>query len=378
MNSASHTLKETAEMLRKVPGDQRLGLLSHIQELQSTFKNFDTLSIYQRLNWELFGQYNSPDGQEPSLRQSLNTFNYKKHIETSKALSITKGIPIDRLARGFRLKAHHPDRLPAEYELPALGLVDGHLIIQGEVQLRSSYDSQKRHLRWTRELKQINLFEHGVFEICSRAIAGKGVIYISPEAEAEVAHIQDEVHPFEAKACSLDKTTRSVEIMTEDEDEWEAYGQWQVTIDRTVWPPDTERTEPDDPIDGGILEDGYWATQVEVPSVNLLLIEQLRNQINEKFGQQLGSFYDVTSKMKDGEQTFSVEFKRASLLPFVSDSGLDVKKTFNVGFKSDLDIDVTLPSLFQQMTFTMDVFYENFTGYLYEYDPTKRGYKGNR
>ncbi|KAB8291299.1 hypothetical protein EYC80_009985 [Monilinia laxa] len=378
MNAPGHTLQETAQMLRKVPGAQRLGLLSNIQELRSTFEKFDTLAIYQRLNWELFGQYNSPDGQEPSVRKSLNTFNYTEHIKTSKALSVTKGTPIDRLARGFRLKPHNPERLPAGYELPALSLVDGHLVIQGEVQLRSTYDPRKRHLRWTRELKQTKLFEHGVLEICSRAIAGKGVIYISPEAEAQDAHTEDEVHPFEAKACSLDKTTRSVAITSKDEAEWEAFGQWQVTLDRSVWPPDTERTSPDDPIDGGILEDGYWATQVEVPSVNLILIEQLRNQINEKFGQQLGTFYDVTSKMKDGEQTYSVEFKRAPLLPFVSDSGLDVKKTFDVSFKSDLDIDITLPSLFHQMTFTMDEFYETFTGYFYEYDPTKRGYKGNR
>ncbi|KAJ8061184.1 hypothetical protein OCU04_010257 [Sclerotinia nivalis] len=382
MNSQSHTLKETAEMLRKVPGDKRLGLLSHFQELRFMFGKFDAQAIYQRLNWELFGQYKSPDGQESSFWNSKYPLNYTEHIKMSKALSVSKGIPIDRLARGFRLKAHHVDRLPAGYELPYLSLIDGYLIIQGEVQLRSTYDSRKRQLRWTRELKETNLFEHGVFEICSRAIAGKGVIYISSGSQAQEAPPRDEVHSFKAKACSLDKLSSSNTSISEDESDdnrWEAMAQWQVTLDQSVWPPDTERTEPEEPIDGGTFEDGFWnGPPKEILSMKIISVEQLRDQINQKFGQQLGSFYDVTTRLKGGETIYSIKFKRAPLVPFISDAGLDMKKTFGVGFKSDLDIDITLPSLFTEMTFTMDVFLENFTGYFYEYDPLKRGYKGSR
>ncbi|ESZ94054.1 hypothetical protein SBOR_5580 [Sclerotinia borealis F-4128] len=379
MNAARHTLKETVEMLRKVPGDKRLGLLSHFQELRSMFGKFDARAIYQRLNWELFGQYKSPDGQEPSFGKSANPLNLTKHLKTAKTLTASKGVPIDRLARGFRLQAHHLGRLPPGYKLPSLSLIDGYLLIQGEVQLRSTYDPQKRHLRWTRELKQNNLFEHGIVEICSRAVSGKGVIYLSSEAESQEVPPRDEVHPFEAKACNLDQLA-DMNIRSGGDDDWTAFGQWQVTLDQSVWPPDTERTEPEDPLDGGTFEDGYYASdsQVDVPSIKLLLVDQLRDQLNQKFGQKLGSFYDATSQFKDGEQIYSVQFKRAPLVPFISDAGLDMKKTFGVSFKSDLDIDITLPSLFQQMTFTMDAMYSSFTGYFYEYDPTKRGYKGDR
>ncbi|CAD6446573.1 7630552f-96ab-41cf-8523-f973691513a3 [Sclerotinia trifoliorum] len=382
MNSESHALKETAEMLRKVPGDKRLALLSHFQELRSMFGKFDSQAIYERLNWELFGQYNSPDGQKSSFWNSKYPLNYTENIKMSKALSVSRGFPVDRLARGFRLKAHHVDQLPAGYELPDLSLVDGYLIVQGEVQIRSTYDSRKRQFRWTRELKQTNLFEHGVFEIYSRAIAGKGVIYISSEYQAQEAPPRDKVHSFEAKACSLDQltggnTSRSAD--ESDDNSWESIAKWQVTMDRSVWPPDTERTEPEEPIDGGIFDDGFWnGPPTEVLSMRVTLVEQLRDQINQKFGKQLGSFYDVTSRLKGGETVFSIKFKRAPLVPFISDAGLDMKKTFGVSFKSDLDIDITLPSLFTEMNFTVDAFYESFTGYFFEYDPTKRGYKGNR
>lgn len=382
MNSQSHALKEIADMVRNIPGDQRLGLLSHFRELQSMFGRFDAQAIYQRLNWELFGQYKSPDGQESSFWNSIYPLNYTEHVKMSKALSVSKGLPIDRLARGFRLKAHHVDRLPAGYQLPDLSVVDGYLTVQGEVQLRSTYDSRKRQFRWTRELKQTNLFEHGVFEIDSPAISGKGVIYISSESQAQEAPPRDKVHPFEAKACSLDKLAGSNKSMIGDDsndNNWVTLGKWQVTLDRSAWPPDTERTEPEEPMDGGIFEDGYWTDPPrEVASLKITSVEQLRDQINQKYGQQLGSFYDVIATIKDGKTMYSIRFKRAPLVPFISDAGLDMKKKFEVGFKSDLDIDITLPSLFTEMNFTMDDFEGTFSGYFYEYDPSKRGYRGDR
>ncbi|KFG84691.1 hypothetical protein MANI_115552 [Metarhizium anisopliae] len=222
------------------------------------------------------------------------------------------------------------------------------------------------------------MFEHGVVEICPRVISGKGLIYLSSEAEPQEVPTRDQIHTFEAKACSLDdlraRNTRSVA----DDESWTSFGKWNVTLDKCVWPPNTERTEPEDPMDGGTFEDGYWAQQVEVPAVRLNLVDSLQDQINQKYSQGLGNFYDVTSQMKDGEQTYSVQFKRAPMVPFVSDANPDINKTFGVGFQSDLGIDITLPSLFQEMTFTMDALYESFTGYFFEYDPTMRGYKGNR
>lgn len=377
-NATSHTLRETVEALRKVPGDQRLGLLYHFQEIRGMFGKFDAEAIYQRLNWELFGQYKSPDGRGPSMSKSANPLNYTEHLRTTKSMSVSKGIPIDRLARGFRLKSHEPDRLPAGYDLPTLSLVDGYLLIDGEVELRSKHDARKRSFRWTRQVLQTKMFEHGVVEICPRVISGKGVIYLSSEAEPREVPTRDQIHAFEAKACSLDDLKAGNTRSVADDESWTSFGKWNVTLDKSVWPPNTERTEPEDPMDGGTFEDGYWAEQVQVPAVRLNLVDSLQDQINQKYSQGLGDFYDVASQMKDGEQTYSVQFKRAPMVPFVSDANPDINKTFGVGFQSDLGIDITLPSLFQEMTFTMDAFYESFTGYFFEYDPTMRGYKGNR
>ncbi|KAI9644845.1 hypothetical protein NHQ30_006872 [Ciborinia camelliae] len=377
-NAPHHTLRETVEMLRKVPGDKRLGLLSHCQELRNMFGKFEVQAIYQRLNWELFGQYNSPDGKEHTFLKSTNPLDITEHMNTIKALKVIKGIPIDRLTRGFRLKAHHPDRLPAGYELPTLSLIDGYLLVNGEVHPRNTYDSRKRQFRWTRELEQTNLFEHGVFKICPKAIVGQGVIYLSSEEEDQEVPQRDEVHTFEAKACSLDRLAGSYTSSSGDDDNWEPFCQWQVTMDKSVYPPDDQRTDPQEPIDAGTYEDGYYDGEIVVPAIKLLQLDTLRDQINQKFGQQLGSYYDASSTFKGSDQIHSVQFNRATLVPFISDTGLDVNKTWSVGFKSNLDIDITLPALFPEMTLTIDGGYDFFTGFFYEYDPTKRGYKGER
>ncbi|KAI1757865.1 hypothetical protein F4782DRAFT_475448 [Xylaria castorea] len=374
-NISSYTLRETAEKLRKVPGSMRLALLAHCQELWSTFQKFDFRAIYQRLNWELFGHYAPKDEEEPLYRASVQPFSYEDHLKTSEALSVTQGVAIDRLTRGFSLTAYHPSRLPAGYQLPTLSLVDGYLLVQDEVQFRSTYDPRTRCFRWTRELKSSKLFEHGAVEIHPHATSGMGVVYLSSELEARKTPSRDQVHPFKASGRSLEQLHASNVA-----DEWTSFGQWEVTLDQSVWPPDTDRTEPEDPIDGGLLEDGFWTNEqgVELPGIRSPLVDNLRDEINGHFEQELGDFYQGISRFKDGEQKYYLQFSHAPLLPFISDAGLDVNKTFDVGFKSDLGIDITLPSLYQDMEITMDALYTGFTGYFFEYDPTKRGNRGNR
>ncbi|KAJ5201238.1 hypothetical protein N7449_006041 [Penicillium cf. viridicatum] len=126
-NAPGHTLRQTIDMLRKIPGSRRLGVLSHCKEMWPMFKKFDSQCINQRLNWELFGQYKSPDGKSPRFKGSVS---FRDQLKTEKALSRPTGVAIDCVARGFSLTAHHPNRLPDGYELPTLGLVDGYLLIQ--------------------------------------------------------------------------------------------------------------------------------------------------------------------------------------------------------------------------------------------------------
>lgn len=377
-NSANHTFSQTAQALRKVPGNKRLGLLSHCQELWAMFKRFDVQTLHQRLNWEIFGRHKSPDGYDPHMNVSASPFNYTEHIKMTNALNVSKGIPIDRITRGFRLKAHNPKRLPTGYQLPSMGLVDGYLLLDDEAQLQSKYDAQKRLFRWTRELRHLNTFEHGSFRVDSRATSGTGVIHLSSDSQAQGSVNSDQAYSFEAEACGIDRVHDTKSISAKADDDWMPFGSWKVTLDRNPWPADTERTEPEVPIDGGVFEDGYWPGDVKVVGMSLKDIEQLRDQINQNFDQQLGDFYDVTSRFADGLSTYIVRFRRAPLVPFVSDAGLDIGKTFDIGFKSDLSIDTEIPTLFQEMTFTMDAMYETFTGYFFTYDPTKRGYRGDR
>ncbi|KAI3320291.1 hypothetical protein HD806DRAFT_547485 [Xylariaceae sp. AK1471] len=347
MNAPSQALMEIIDLLRRVPGSKRLGLLSRCQEMWPMFRKFDDQCISQQLNWALF-----------ALRKPV-------------------GVPIDRVARGFALTPHYPSRLPVGCQLPALNMVDGYLLVDGQVLLRSTYDHRERCFRWTRELEQHGLFEHGAIEIHPEAISGAGVVYLSPLSEADALPPPDQSHQFQAHARSLDRLHIKP---ASGADTWTPMGKYEVTIDQSVWPPDTERTEPVTPVSGGTMEDGFMQSPYKVSTymVQFPLIEQLRTQINEKFKQNLGSFYQVSGKYRDGLQTITVAFNRAPLVPFVSDTGLDMDKKFQVGFGSTLGIDVTLPTLFQQMTFTFDVQYKTFSGYFYEYDPTKRGYKGDR
>ncbi|KAI0413214.1 hypothetical protein F5X98DRAFT_296318 [Xylaria grammica] len=373
-NTPTKIMTEIIDLLRKVPGGKRLSLLSHCQEMWPVFRKFDGQCINQRLNWELFGKYQSPDGEKPVLKGSISL---QEHLKVGRTFIKPVGIPLDRLARGFSLTPHYPSRLPIGYQLPTLSIIDGYLLVDEQAQLRSAYDHRTRCFRWTRELQQHRLFEHGVVEIHSEAVSGTGVTYLSTNSEADTIPPKDQVHPFEVRARSLERLHTNE---GGDGDTWESMGQYQVTIDQSVWPPDTDRTEPETPVSGGIIEDGTMKSPHGVPTylIQFPLFDQLQNQINEKFGQNLGSFYTVSGEYRDGLQSFTMAFNKAPLVPFISDSGLDIDKKFDVGFQSKLDIDLTLPTLFQQMTITLDVTYEKFSGYLFEYDPTKQGYKGNR
>ncbi|KAH8433829.1 uncharacterized protein LDX57_011464 [Aspergillus melleus] len=387
-NAPCHTLRETGERLRQVPEDQRLVLLSTCKELSFMFQRFDVQAISQRLNWELFGQYSSSKGNHPVPLKSIASLSFRDRVKLRKAIDVPKGVAIERLKRKFALDAHAPDRLPAGYELPTLTLVDGYLMVDDEVQLRSTYDPYHRSFRWTRELQQHNLFEHGVVEIYSEATAGRGAIYLSSEFEPQRTLCRDQAHSFEAQARSLDPRFTRTRRADDDGSEWQALSEWQITYDRSIWPADEEeRTEPQDPVDAGIIEDGWWASQgVNIPGVRLPALDDLRDQINQKYGQHLGELYQSVGKLYSSDETYesydlyNVRWNRASLVPFVSNTGLDVQKTFDVGFPG-LDIDVTIPALFQEMTLKLDdsdFLDEKITGYFFEYDPTKRGNKGNR
>ncbi|KAI9043209.1 uncharacterized protein KD926_004393 [Aspergillus affinis] len=273
--------------------------------------------LRQRLNWELFGQYNSSEGNHPVSWNSIASLSFRDWVNLRKAHEVPKGVAIERLKRNFSLDAHAPDRLPAGYELPTLTLlVDGYFMVDDDVQLRSTYDPRQRSIQWAR------LFEHGVVEIYSHATAGRGAIYLSSESEPQKTLCRDQTHSFEAQGRSLNSRLTS-----------------------------TRRAADDD---------------IDIPGVRLPALDDLRDKINQKYGQHLGDLYQVVGKLYSSNETYE---------------SYDLyNKTFDVGF-SDLDIDVTIPALFQEVTLKLDdsdIFDDKITGYFFEYDPTKRENKGNR
>ncbi|KAJ5546864.1 hypothetical protein N7494_004449 [Penicillium frequentans] len=379
----TQTLGEIIETLRNVPGNKRLDLLSHLSELQPILQRFDSQCVNQRLNQELFGRYSSPDGQAPTGKSTGKRLSFDNHIETRGILSSKVGIPVDRLTRRFCLTPDDPNGVPTGYELPDLILVDGYLLPQNGEKLRSRYNPQDRTFQWTRELQDRNEFEHGVFEIYSQGISGTGVVYLSPESEPWNNPARDQVHTFKASAGDLQgQTPRSSPYTSAaaDQYEWRSFGGYKITLDRSVWAPDTERSDAKDPVDGGTLEQGAWTSSdgPDIPGLRFPLVDKLRDQINKSSSQPLGDFHKITSQMVEGELEYTIVFSCAPLIPLISDVGPNVKKTFQVGFSSDLGVDVTLPMLYQQMRIKFDDQYNGFTGYLFEYDYRKRGGKGNR
>ncbi|KAJ5972881.1 uncharacterized protein N7479_002799 [Penicillium vulpinum] len=373
-NVPGHTLKQTTYMLRKVPDSRILGILSHWIETRPMLKRFGSQCINEQLNWELFGQYKSPDDRSPKLKRSAS---FGDHPKIEQVRSRPTRVAIECIARGFSLTAHHPSRLLAGYELSTLILADCYLLIQDKVQIWNAYDFQDRSFHWTRELKQQILFGDGSVQIDLRTISGNGAIHLSPDPDAQAMLVRDQLHLFLAHAQNL-KTLHTTQHASEDT--WKVLSTYNVTLDQSLWPADTEQTKLVEPIDEGTFEDGYIVSSANLRSCALCLplVEQFRDQINQKFSQKLELFYKTISQFRDGLESFKVLSSCAPLVHFVSAAWLDPKNEFCVGFQPNLDIDVTLPTLFQQMNIAFGVKYENFTGYLFGYDLVKRGYMGER
>ncbi|KZF22467.1 hypothetical protein L228DRAFT_268931 [Xylona heveae TC161] len=378
LNRPEHTLGAVAEALRAVPGSKRLSLLAMIEEAQALLLKYDARVIHSRLNWELFGQYESPDGEQPPAThktQNISPGDLRKVVIQRSKSRAGRGVPLHSgRVRTFSLSHCRESYVPAGYVLPALAIVDGYLVVNDEVQLKSTYESQRRVFRWTRELPQQKLFEHGAVRVDSRGTGGNGVIYLSNDSESTQTQNGDQIYPFRAR---LGRWTYDGDSDDDDDDDGTfEIGRWNVQYDRSVWEEDTEKTQPDDPIDGGQLVDvqaPYNVIQVQIP-----VLDQLQTQINSKFRQNLGNFYTTSCYIdKSGREKVCIRLDKSALMPFISDSGMDVE-TLEVSFKDAIGVDLTLPVLFQEMTLSYNPLYTKLTGAWYEYDPTKRGMKGNR
>lgn len=298
---------------------------------------------------------------------------------------LPNGVPLDRVERRFSLHAKGDGNLPSAYKLPEISVIDGCILVDGEPQMRCKLNQHRRTLQWTRKVQE-NVFEHGVLSIYYHGLSGKGVVLITATDAPQNCSKQD-IQAFEALPTSvagdiqLLHSRRQVgERDSDDEGEYIPLITVSMQYDKSTWAPAEPLDKPKDPMSGmdvqwGFLypPDGSQTTATRIP-----VLDDLRDQLNEKYNRKFDRLYDSWEiVLDDGRIRATVEFNLASVVPFISDAGMDVN-TLNVNFKSQLGIDITLPVLFQSFYIDYDVDLRTVKGAIFDYNPLMRDTKGDR
>ncbi|KID93217.1 hypothetical protein MAJ_10821, partial [Metarhizium majus ARSEF 297] len=257
--------------------------------------------------------------------------------------------------------------MASHYCLPTVVLIGGRIVVDDQVQLNSALDVETRTFTWTRTLPQ-NLFEHGMMQIYHDGRSGHGTVYLTTEANPRRVS-KHKVLTFQARAQGFLQANRQY-----GDEGYQELDRFMLTLDRSIWPPNTPREEPQDSMSLGEFSSGDNAT---VPYVQFPLLDQLRDLINQKFDKNLDDLYRPQCNVQpDCTDRATIQFDLASMIPFVSSSGDNVK-TFDVNFDK-IGLDFTFPALFQEFHLDMDPSQDTTFGALFEYDPAMRGMKGNR
>ncbi|KAK5995103.1 hypothetical protein PT974_03497 [Cladobotryum mycophilum] len=335
-NEPKNSLQIVAESIRRLPKSARLPA---------------------RLDLELDYGY-KPDPKKLNSVQLENVSSTPTHSVNTKIRSTTKRkqheVSLDLIEREFEVTAHHPNRIPSNYQLPSISVIDGRIVLDDKVQFRSSCDLDARTLKWTRDLPDQKLFEHGMIQIDHDGYSGNGVVYVTADPTPKQVS-KDGIHAFRlhAKSVSQSKDESFIELQ-----------RYRITVDRDVWKPDTERDQIADPMVLGELSYGQY---------NL----GDKRAINTNLNQDLDELYRFERETIDRDIfRGTVRFHRASMIPFISDSGEDVK-IFDIKFPQ-LGLNMNLPVLFQELYLDFDWWVDSFYGALYESAPDMRGMMGNR
>ncbi|RAQ44153.1 hypothetical protein AFGD_012535 [Aspergillus flavus] len=385
VNNPVQSIQSTTEALRSLSAEKRLSCLASLKELNPMFGKHELQTIHDRLNLELFGDYHVGKQRPISSSAVLPKISSPSHLikimrDTPRARS--NGAPLDRLERTFTLTPAGGEEIQSGYQLPELSVVDGYVLADGEPQLKCTINSGRRTFQWTRQLLSKG-FEHGVLTVHPHGLSGHGVILLSSSPEPTEVSSQ-QIYHFQAMK-------KNAEVEIDDESQPTARstssGQFVVThhvnmtYDKSVWPADKKRTQPDSPIPGMEVRTGIYksASGAQMPFSKIRALDDLRTAIKDKFNRDLGQLYDCYHTiLESGQMRVKFQFKLASLIPFISDVGEDITTVFNVGFQSTLGTDLTLPILCQSFYIDFDVEEKNVTGALYEYNPLVRDLKGDR
>ncbi|KAI3005469.1 hypothetical protein CBS147345_7540 [Aspergillus niger] len=381
-------VESTARALRALPPKKRLSLLASFHELSSTFTKNDIQAIHERLNFELFGSYGKRE-EDPITRSEI----FPALVSPSDQLKAMKynprqlpnGVPLDRVERRFSLHAKGDGNLPSAYKLPEISVIDGCILVDGEPQMRCKLNQHRRTLQWTRKVQE-NVFEHGVLSIYYHGLSGKGVVLITATDAPQNCSKQD-IQAFEALPTSVAEDTQLLhsrrqigERDSDDEGEYIPLITVSMQYDKSTWAPGEPLDKPKDPMSGMDVQwgfsyppDGSQTTATRIP-----VLDDLRDQLNEKYNRKFDRLYDSWEiVLDDGRIRATVEFNLASVVPFISDAGMDVN-TLNVNFKSQLGIDITLPVLFQSFYIDYDVDLRTVKGAIFDYNPLMRDTEGDR
>ncbi|KAI2812118.1 hypothetical protein CBS115989_10777 [Aspergillus niger] len=316
INNPNRAVESTARALRALPPKKRLSLLASFHELSSTFTKNDIQAIHERLNFELFGSYGKRE-EDPITRSEI----FPALVSPSDQLKAMKynprqlpnGVPLDRVERRFSLHAKGDD---------------------------APQNCSKQDIQ--------------AFEAMPTSVAGNVKL--------------------------LHSRRQTGERDSDDEGEYIPLITVSMQYDKSTWAPGEPLDKPKDPMSGmdvqwGFLypPDGSQTTATRIP-----ILDDLRDQLNEKYNRKFDRLYDSWEiVLDDGRIRATVEFNLASVVPFISDAGMDVN-TLNVNFKSQLGIDITLPVLFQSFYIDYDVDLRTVKGAIFDYNPLMRDTKGDR
>ncbi|KAI1298340.1 hypothetical protein F5Y03DRAFT_409408, partial [Xylaria venustula] len=379
-NVPEHTLQHAVEYVQQVPESQRLPLLSGFKELYSTFAHYDRETIKARLELEIQHGYlgsqinkkNVPGTPEAIIVDDISDAKLALPAQQRK-----KVVPLDQLQRRYELSAHDLTRMPKNYHLPSIDVIDGCMVVDDEVQLRSSHNHHDRTFKWTRKITNSETFEHGMLRVYQDGLSGHGTVFVTSESDPTRLS-KDDIHTFDIQAKPV-RGAQSPENVLSAGGGYVALDNYKLTVDRREWLPNTEQDDIQDPIDMGDFTYGYSdeGDKVNVPYVQFPTLNIIQEEINTKCEKDLDELYRIEcATLADNTFRATVRFHRASTIPLISDSGDDIK-TFDVRFP-DLGLEATLPVLFQEFYIDIDIFEDFSYGAVYEFDPEMRGGKGTR
>ncbi|RAL06089.1 uncharacterized protein BO80DRAFT_469966, partial [Aspergillus ibericus CBS 121593] len=364
-NDPVYSARSIANQLEQLPVAKRQSFLASCEELSPIFRQHDIQTIKARLDREIFDFQQAP---------------WRVFLRKQPTAWQSKGDFLDTIESRFRLTACHPKLLPSGYQLPDLVVVDGRIVADGQVIVHTACDEASRTIRWTRKIPHQHEYEHAYLRVFSNRVSGSGVIYLTADAIPTGVHATANVHPF--RALSICPTQESVQRKGDIDPSFTANHTFQLQFDKEVWPADVpDWNNVKNPVDGGQIifgsvtpEENYSVQTARIP-----LLDDLQQKINSSYGKSLEPLYRTTQTyLKNGHTLYTVQMNRAAWVPFLAENW-SKDNNFNVTFKSELNVGLTLPCLFQELKLEVDpLFPSNNKAVLYEYHPSMRGMKGNR